>query len=191
MSCRISPSLNDLLHWVWPSPAPNMLLQTALLHSFFMAEWYSTVYILGTAFGVSVSLCGGGTTTLGGPLSFCTVNSILQAWTFKTPWKSPPESPTSPLPCKHLQAAPKWPHSVLPAPSCLGPASTQTGGPHSEISHTCGAPSKHHHTYTHRRLLLQQPSLHYHQCTPPSSVIGSSQDSKEEPSPIPLSFLKE
>ena len=45
ISYGICLSLSDLLHLVWQSPGPSMLLQMALFHSFLMAEWYSVVWM--------------------------------------------------------------------------------------------------------------------------------------------------
>jgi len=157
---------------------------------FFMAEWYSTVHILGIAFGVPVSLWKKTTTTTFGALpSFYTARSILQAWVFKTPWKSPPQSPSSSLPFKHLRAPPRWPHFVLPAPSCLGPASTLTGWSSLKCL-TRAEPWASTTTLTDITVSSSSnvPALSPNTC--PSSAGWSSQDSKKELFPIPLSFLK-
>ena len=45
MSFNICLSLSDLLHLIWKYLCPSMLLQMAILHSFFMAEQYSIVWI--------------------------------------------------------------------------------------------------------------------------------------------------
>ena len=50
ISCGICFSLPDLLQLVWQFLCPSMLLQMALFYSFFMAEYYSIVYMYHSLF---------------------------------------------------------------------------------------------------------------------------------------------